>query len=160
MIPLPEADGDFNQIISGAAAAAEAQPRQTFESEQLNPDLGLDLEEHKLSFEISCLQHELEELKQNQKLRTEYASRIFWVVVGWLASVLVCLLLSGFGRLFCWPFKLADSVLISFLSSTTVTVVGLFVLVAKWHYPPGKQPSERKDLVSRAKALGVAKDKR
>jgi hypothetical protein len=41
---------------------------------------------------------------------------------------------SGFGYK---SFELPDGVLIAFIASTTVNVVGLFVLVAKWMYPAG-----------------------
>lgn len=97
-------------------------------------DLSLDLEEHKLSFRMQCLEHELKELRDKHGLRLTYAGRIFWLVVGWLACVVICIVLAGFKYK---GFSLSDTVLVAFITSTTVNVVGLFVMVAKWMYPDG-----------------------
>ena len=97
------------------------------------PELGTDLGEQKLEFEVGELAAKLEHLIKTHKMRVDYTSRIFWMTVAWLACVLIGIILSGFKTVM--GFELADSVLIAFLSSTTVTVVGLFVLVAKWLFP-------------------------
>ncbi|MCC6589759.1 MAG: hypothetical protein IT168_23900 [Bryobacterales bacterium] len=55
------------------------------------------------------------------------------LVACWLGCVALCIFLSGI-RL--WGFELSEKVLIAFITSTTINVVGLFVVVAKWMYQP------------------------
>ena len=50
----------------------------------------------------------------------------------WLSFLAICLLMAGLG---CWGFKLSDNVLIAFIASTLINVLGLFVVVAKWMFP-------------------------
>ena len=113
------------------------------------PDLSLDLEAHKLEFQLECLEHELKELRDNHSLRLSYTGHIFKLVVAWLTCVVMCVVLAGF-RL--WGFQLSEKILIAFITSTTINVVGLFVLVAKWMYPAGDSAAATK-LQSRAAAL-------
>ena len=153
MNPEPK---DLEKIVS--AAAAEQLERQLTEtapqsSEEL-PDLGIDLEEHKLAFQLDCLQQELQALKDTHGLRLSYTGRIFWLVVAWLACVVICVIFSGFKYK---GFGLSDSVLIAFITSTTVNVVGLFVLVAKWMFPSGNSAPDGKELHSRANSLLAGK---
>ncbi len=70
--------------------------------------------------------HELD-LKQ----RKEYANKIFYLIVVWLIVLLVILLLQGFGKTND-GFSLSDSVLLAFIGGTTVNVLGIFVIVAKY----------------------------
>lgn len=123
---------DLSKIITEVAEQEQVESITT--SAELEPDFELDLEEHKLEFRVACLQHDFLELQANHLLRLSYTSRIYWMVIGWLACVVACIGFSGFGA---YGFKLSDAVLIAFLSTTTVNVIGLFVLVAKWMYPTG-----------------------
>jgi hypothetical protein len=95
------------------------------------------------------------------------------MTVIWLTSVLVFVALSGFKasglflaydgyRIYpvpttldlssecanCWRFyfTLSDKVLIAFITSTTASVIGIFIIVAKWLFPPpykiGRSPAK------------------
>lgn len=139
------------EVIVSEAAAAEAPP--PLPPEPL-PDLGIDLEEHRLAFQLDCLEQELSAIKDTHNLRLSYTGRIFWLVVAWLSCVVACVVLSGFKF---YGFGLSDSVLVAFITSTTVTVVGLFVLVAKWMYPSGRETPDGKELHSRADGLRSGK---
>lgn len=143
MNPSPQ---DFDRIVK---QAAEAELPASTSGEEL-PDLSLDLEEHRLAFQIECLHQELSALRDTHNLRIEYTGRIFWLVVVWLLCVMVAIGLSGFQ---ISSFRLADSVLIAFITSTTVNVVGLFVLVAKWMFPDGRRVPDGQDLHARASEL-------
>ena len=112
-----------------AAAATNDEPVQ---AEAFEPDLGLSLREHRELHEIETLKQRLKEAVDVHKLRVEYTRKIFTLVCTWLGCVVVCVLFSGFNF---GHFRLADSVLIAFITSTTVNVVGLFIVVAKWMYP-------------------------
>lgn len=88
-----------------------------------------------------------EEVKHQQTthdLRTEYIPRLYGLILGWLVVVVCFVFMTGFsGFNFnnpnctenCFQFKLADSVLIAFITSTTVAVLGLFLCAAQWLYP-------------------------
>jgi|HubBroStandDraft_6_1064221.scaffolds.fasta_scaffold58038_2 hypothetical protein len=64
--------------------------------------------------------------------RLSYLSKLFWLIVGWLLFVVVSVVLSGFH---VGNFELSDYVLIALITSTTTTVIGLFIIAAKWLYP-------------------------
>ncbi len=96
------------------------------------PDLSLDLAEHQLFYQVETLKQQLKEAQDTHKLRLGYAGRIFWLVCVWLACVAIAVFMSGFTF---FGFSLSDNVLITFITSTTITVVGLFVVVAKWMFP-------------------------
>jgi len=109
------------------------------QEEDTQPDLGLDLAEHKLQFEVQKLQHEVDSLKQRlqesidtHKLRLNYANKVFLLVLFWLLCVITSVFLAGIKPL---GFVLSDNVLIAFITSTTLNVVGLFAIVAKWMFP-------------------------
>lgn len=103
---------------------------------QAEPDPSRDLDFYK----SQQLEQELKELKDNHKLRHKYASRIFWLVAVWLAFVLVAVFMAGFDFL---SFSLSKEVLITFISSTTINVVGLYVVVAKWLFPSTEKTTPR-----------------
>lgn len=66
--------------------------------------------------------------------RKKYANRIFLFVVCWSVVVVIILLIQGFGVKFNF-FNLSDKVLISLISATTINVLGVFVIVAKYLFP-------------------------
>ena len=70
-------------------------------------------------------------------LRKKYIGRIFWLIVLWLIFVATCIALEGWHC--CSDFTLSDTVLVAFITSTTINVIGLFIVVAKWLYPDGNQ---------------------
>lgn len=97
-------------------------------SEEVEPDLSRDLSEHKRDF----FRQKLREDRDTHELRLKYSNRIFCLVCMWLACVVVSVFMSGFNF---FGFKLSDTVLITFITSTTVSVLGLFIIVAKWMFP-------------------------
>lgn len=52
-------------------------------------------------------------------------------MVGWLLSVILCLAFEG---LHLWGFHLSDAVVIAFITTTTVNVIGLGYIVAKFFF--------------------------
>jgi hypothetical protein len=131
------------------AKAAEAEIEEYVSEE---PDLGMNLDEHRLReaiepnlneslgenrlrYELYELRRQHEEAKEIHALRLRYVNRIFTLVVGWLSGVGVAILWTGFGGVNDRVFYLSDKVLIAFISSTTINVIGLFVVAAKWMYP-------------------------
>ena len=70
---------------------------------------------------------EIRSLRLDLKQRKKYANKIFSLIVIWLACILVITLLQGFGFMF-----LSDNVLVALLGGTTINVLGLFIIVAKY----------------------------
>jgi len=80
---------------------------------------------------------ELESFRQDIGARKQYANRIFILICAWLISMLVLLLLEGFR--IC-GFNIADRVLITAITGTTLNVLGIFIIVANYLFPK-KPPS-------------------
>ena len=120
----------LSQIIQEAAAKDIGAP----ESPDLEQDLdfGQDLEQHRLYYDIENIKQALQESKQVHSLRIDYAGNIFILICVWLLFVIATVYLDGFAYK---EFDLSDNVLIAFITSTTVCVLGLFVVVAKWMFP-------------------------
>ena len=77
-------------------------------------------------------QARLRGLEQDIEQRKRYALRLFVVLCVWLAAVLVILFFGGF---MLGGFALNDSVLVALLGTTTINVIALFVVVAKYIFP-------------------------
>lgn len=75
------------------------------------------------------------ELSENIKSRGNWGDRIFWLVVGWLLSVVAIVALQGFT---VRGFHLDNSVVIAFICTTTVNVLSLGYIVAKYLFPQPK----------------------
>ncbi len=75
------------------------------------------------------------ELRANIQRRQTWANRIFWLIVGWLVSVIAAVVCQGFGLR---EFHLDDSVIIAFISTTTVNVLTLGYIVANYLFPKPK----------------------
>ena len=63
------------------------------------------------------------------KLRAKYVKKLRHMTAWWLTAVIATLFLEGFNF---FGFHLSNSVLIAFITSTTASVLGLFVLVTRW----------------------------
>ena len=70
---------------------------------------------------------------QDRSERKTYAGRIFRLLIGWLCVVASILCLRGFSKLTF--FNLSDAVLMTLIGSTTASVVGIFIIVAKYLFP-------------------------
>ena len=76
--------------------------------------------------------YKLHQLKTVDATRDKYVGRLFWLIVAWLFIVVIFVALTAtLGS----SFHLSDSVLIAFITSTTLGVLGLFVIVARWLFP-------------------------
>jgi|SRR5579859_5764362 len=76
-------------------------------------------------------------VKQDIEERKKYARRFFILACFWLAAITVLLVLQGFGSFWfgLMPFKLADTVLLAVIGSTTVNVLGILYVVANYLFP-------------------------
>ncbi len=69
--------------------------------------------------------------------RKKYARRFFILACFWLVAITVLLVLQGFGSFWfgLMPFKLADTVLLAVIGSTTVNVLGILYVVVNYLFP-------------------------
>lgn len=77
----------------------------------------------------------LKDSKQNREQRKEYANKIFWLVCGWLVSLVFIVILVGFGRM-----QLSDTVLVALISGASLNIIGLMVIVAQYLFPKNGMP--------------------
>ena len=69
--------------------------------------------------------------KQDRRERKGYAELVFRLVCWWLAGVMALVCCSGLDAL-----QLDGTVLMTIVGSTTASVVAIFVVVAKYLFPP------------------------
>jgi hypothetical protein len=81
---------------------------------------------------VRQLRFDNKQRRQDRKERRRYAHRIFCLISIWLSAVLLILVFQGFGW---WGFKLADSIVITAIGTTTATVLGIFLIVANYLFP-------------------------
>ncbi|WP_420589220.1 hypothetical protein [Bacterioplanoides sp.] len=87
--------------------------------------------------ELASAKQRLKQRKKEHKQRVSYASKIFWLSLSWLAAVTAITVASGVR---CLPFELSDTVLVTLLTTTTATVLGLFITVLRFLFQEPKDP--------------------
>jgi hypothetical protein len=122
-----------------------------------DPDPSKSLDEYRtarLEAELNELKRQHEERKDLHGIRTKHAWLLFYLTVAWVVIVWFVILLQGFGQWF-FPtppltpnqfylkFKLSDTVIVAFMTSTTATVLGLYGIAAYWMYGNGKLKEEK-----------------
>lgn len=88
----------------------------------------------------------LKGLLQDIDERKRYANRSYWLVCGWLFSVFVLVYFHGtkLAWMGCFvAFELPESVLIALVTTTTGSVVGTFLIVAKYLFRTVTYTGER-----------------
>jgi hypothetical protein len=80
-----------------------------------------------------------EDLSQNILARKRTARCLFWMVAVWLLLDMVVMFLQGFNGFSCYPFHLESKVLITLITSTTASVLGLFGIVTRYLFPSSKR---------------------
>ena len=102
------------------ASSAEA-------GEQSNSVTFADWERKDKQLDLQLKEIQVKSQEQDREQRGKFAKKIFWVVVGYLAVVLLIVILGGAKVLFT-----TDTVLITLLGTTTANVISLLVIVAKY----------------------------
>jgi hypothetical protein len=78
-------------------------------------------------------------IRQDIEERKTYANRVFWLVVGWLVGGFALLVAQGALSPWHW-FNLDNTVLMAAIGGTTVNVIGIFIVVARYLFP--RRPDE------------------
>lgn len=114
-------DDSLDRLLSQLeASSAEA-------GEQNNSVTFADLERQDKQLDLRLKETQVKSQEQDREQRGKFAKMIFWVVVGYLAVVLLIVILGGAKVLFT-----TDTVLITLLGTTTANVISLLVIVAKY----------------------------
>jgi hypothetical protein len=82
--------------------------------------------------EVKRLQAENKHRKQDRKERRKYANRVFCLICAWLGLMGVAIFCQGFS---IFNFKLDTTVLVTTVSTTTASVLGIFLIVANYLFP-------------------------
>lgn len=145
--PIPaDLAQEVNEVAAEEAGLLPIRAEQFVKLERVEEKA---LEKAGLSYENERLNAELDRAKSLHGKRIEFADKLFSLVRWWIFGVLLMVVASGVSSL---NFKLSDGVLITFITSTTVSVLGLFGIAAKWLYPASpnirrtKRSKESEDL--------------
>ena len=74
----------------------------------------------------------LADVKQDTKLRRNFSYHIFLLILAWLVFVGVMILLEGFRFK---GFYLGNPIMIALITTTTGSVIGIFLIVARYLFP-------------------------
>jgi hypothetical protein len=128
------------EVLSAIEVGAKKDASQTPTSESFRKTETDEKQQLELA-ELNTRQGELE--AAFGRVRDIHTARLwglvllFLLVVIWLVAILVFVFLSGFQF---WPWfnksflTLSDAVILALIGSTTVNVIGLFVIAARWLY--------------------------
>ena len=118
---------------SADAVAGVAQDEE-LKAKNDEPDRLMTYQYEKLALANERLEDENERLRNVHELRKEYIPRLFGLTCVWLIVVTVFLWRVAGGR----DFYLYDNVLIALITSTTINVIGIFLIAARWLFPTQK----------------------
>lgn len=82
--------------------------------------------------------------RERRGLRRTYAKKLFVLLCAWVSGIYLLLIFQGMGKIGSLSFFLDDKVLMAAIGSTTVNVIGLFYVVAKYLYPDPSRPRSNK----------------
>ena len=75
--------------------------------------------------------------QEDHEAKKDFSVRIFWLVLIWFFVVVAITVVHGFNA---WDFALADSVLITLLSTTTANVIGMLIIVLNYLFKRRSEP--------------------
>ena len=118
------------EMLARIRANADARAEEVEE-----PDTrALEGEDNLASVGETWLRQEISHTKHLHYVRLFILAALFVLVLCWLGSVAVLLLFQGLKARSFW---LSDKVIIAYITSTTVSVLGLFHIAAKWLFSAG-----------------------
>ena len=124
----PNTDLAEAEIKGAPAKADQAEDREG----QSDPALSrLRYEFGELDLKNQRLEDENQRLRDIHELRKEYIPKLFVLILAWLAVVVIFLWKVAEGPYF----YLSDSVLITLITTTTINVLGIFLIAANWLFP-------------------------
>lgn len=100
----------------------------------VSPDGGSTVADEATAAGLANLDHQRKQVEihgaqQDITERKKYASKVYWLIVGWLIMLFVVLFFQGFKP---HGFALSDPVLLALIGGTTVNVLGIFIVVVNY----------------------------
>lgn len=83
------------------------------------------------TIETALIKHELDQRKSEHAQRVSFASKLFILIRVWLIVILLILIAAGSDCKY-FSLEVSDQVLIALLTTTTVSVLGLFITVLRY----------------------------
>lgn len=163
---LSPLDESVDQALAEISEAAEDEIQAVAAAaEETDPDGSLAFGEM-VALEVQAKKSDIVHEDELHGIRKIYTGKLFALTCVWLSFVLLFVILTGLRTSIhipmrgarplavainsdcpdCWNiyFSLSDKVLIAFITSTTATVVGIFLIVAKWLFPSPKADHKEK----------------
>jgi hypothetical protein len=101
----------------------------------------LTLREHQLK--VQSIANDLKSQELILQKRHEYADGLYRLVFIWLLVIVAFLLMDGFSLILKdHKFVLSDTVILALIGGTTITVLGLFTIVATYFFPSANKSSK------------------
>jgi len=148
--PLRNSLGERSKLFEGISAVANSQAAEAVEPDPLaligEQDLGKPYPEElsgvQAERDAAEIEHLHEDVRQTRRVNTArlvVLSSLFVLIVLWIVSVMVLTAACGFH----WrEFALSDKVIITYITSTTVSVFGLYHIAAGWLFSAKQLPSQ------------------
>lgn len=89
-----------------------------------------ELETKQMECSVELKLQEIKDVEQNRRERRGYAYRIFCLIAVWLWGLALIVMMDGARML-----DLSDNVLLGLITGTSVNVIGLMAIVAKYLFP-------------------------
>ena len=144
---------EYLKAIKSAATKEQATLNLTLSDKKVATDEKQQLELERLEMELKGMRAQLKRTDSIHYVRLGGLFVLLLLVVGWLGAILKFVYWSAIQN----PtkdtpiLKLSDAVLIALISTTTINVVGLFIIAAKWLYGNQEGASEKKDKPDKPK---------
>jgi hypothetical protein len=124
-------DAELDRIVDLPPKVPSPQAEAAFLEEKI------DLEEAKKKSEIDHSNEDLDNKRADRFQRKIYGPAIFLVIGLWLLLVAYVVLAQGFtvAPFTCSRFALSDTVMVAFLTTSTATVIGMFLVVVNYLFP-------------------------
>ncbi|MBA3357265.1 MAG: hypothetical protein H0U18_15265 [Pyrinomonadaceae bacterium] len=91
-----------------------------------------DLSKESIKAQVAQLREDVKQTKRINLFRLGMLVALFAVIILWIVSVMAITAILGFHL---WGFTLSDAVMMTYITTTTASVFGLFLIAAKWLYP-------------------------
>ncbi len=131
--PLAERFKLFESINDVAISqTVEPDPLALKEGADLNKDYPESLssvQQARDKAEIEQLSEGTRQTKLVNKARLIILASLFFIIALWIVSVVLLIIMVGFG---IWGFTLSDKVIMTYVTTTTASVFGLFHIAARW----------------------------
>ncbi len=122
---------DLSRSLEGINQVANAEQQAATEPDHLALLGEEDLAKESIRAQIAQLQEDVNQTKRVNLFRLRMLIALFVVIMLWILSVIILTAFLGFK---VKGFNVSDAVMITYITTTTASVFGLFLIAAKWLY--------------------------